>query len=224
MDCIKSAVLVVLAPTLASAQHGGDITVIVDGTKMRTGIVEEAPSGGTLIRPERVFESEFKDFGGTFLADEPGFDIEDGTLPPSSLLGFDILKALRVWDGAGFAAIPPETITIELGPQSRTTPPGDVIVPGFGIMVDGEGGLHTHLDFILDPPAGVGIYLLEMRLWSDAGLSATKPWWIVFNNGEDEPVHEAAVEWARENLVPAPASVPVIAAAMVGMHRRRRRC
>lgn len=224
MGCIKSATLVVLAPTLALAQHGGDITVIVDGTKMRTGIVEGTPSGGTLIRPQRVFESEFEDFGGVFLSDEPGFDIEDGTLPGLSLLGFDILRALRVWDGAGFAAIPAETITIELGPQSRTTPSGDVIVPGFGMMVDGEGGLHTHFDYILDSSAGVGIYLLELRLWSDAGLSATKPWWIVFNNAEDEPVHEAAVEWARENLVPAPASAPVIATALVGMRRRRRCC
>ncbi len=207
----------------ALAQHAGDISLIVEPNgKMRTARQVVLPSGKTLTLPERVFPAEFSDLGGVVFSDEPGWDVQDGTLPASSLLGFDIHKALRVWDGSGFGTIPAETLTIELGPQSRTTPGSDVIVPGFGLKVDEEGGLHAHFEYVLDLPASTGVYLLELSMWSDAGLTGTRPFWIVFNHGMDELTHDEAVFWVYSNYVPSPGAAAVVLGLGVFSLGRRR--
>lgn len=200
---------VILFPALsARAQpHGGDIILSVHDNRITTNLlIEDA------ITPHRVFESEFNAFAFT---DEPGFDSEAGALPPSSDVGFNIRRSLRLWNGAEFPAdssgIPVERLRIrKSGFGDVLTPIDDTPVSGFGIPVSSGGEFHQHLGYTLQSPAQPGIYLLELELWSSVSTIATsESFWVVFNNGMPEEDHEAATDWALENLVgtPCPADV-----------------
>ncbi len=209
------------APAVA---HDGDIGLRIVNNRIFTGAVVETPQGSSAVGVRRVFGVEFKDFGGVPYADEPGLFASPGTFPQSSL-GFDILGPILKWDGAAFPAapIPAETINIEFGPLSRTTPLSSIVVQGFGINV-GPGGFDEHYDFYLNPPRGDGIYALSLRLWSDApGVRESRPFHLIFNWNMSEPMHEAAVDWARANLVPSPTTaVVLLAPGVLAMGRRRR--
>lgn len=203
--------------------HDGDIGLRIENNRIFTGAVVETPQGSTAVGVRRVFGAEFKDFSGVPYADEPGLFASPGTFPQSQL-GFDILGPILKWDGAAFPAvpIPNETINIEFGPLSRTTPLSNIVVQGFGISV-GPSGFDEHYDFYLNPPRGDGIYALSLRLWSDApGVRESRPFHMIFNWNMSEPMHEAAVDWARAHLVPAPAtSLALMLVAAISARRRR---
>lgn len=214
-----------IALTGTAAGHDGDIGLRIVNNRIFTSAVIDTPQGSIVQGVRRVFGAEFIDFGGAPYADDPGLFAEPGTFPTSQL-GFDILGPVLKWDGASFPAapIPAETITIEFGPLSRTTPLANIVVPGFGINV-GPAGFDEHYDFTLNAPASDGIYALSLRLWSDApGIRESRPFYIIFNWNESEPTHDLAIDWARANLVPAPIGVaPMLAAAAFAMGRRRQR-
>ena len=86
-------------------------------------------------------------------------------------------------------------LEIAFSTLSVTTPTGPGVVEGFSLSVGGNGQWHRHLEFALLGPAETGIYLFTMQLHSSAGLEDSEPFWIVFNNGEDEAEHGAAVDW-----------------------------
>lgn len=225
--CVVATAALTLAAACGSAMaHDGDIGLRIANGKIITGAVVDTPSGPMVQGIRRVFGAEFEDLLGTAFAGEPGLFAAPGTFAMSQL-GFDILGPVLRWDGAAFppAPIPAETITIEFGPLSRTTPLVNMIVPGFSIGV-GPGGFDEHYDFYLNAPASDGIYVLSMRLWSDQpGIRASDPFFIVFNWNEDERQHDQAINWARANLVPAPgtAALGLVLAGLASGYRRRRR-
>lgn len=207
------------AASLAHADEGhGDLTVYHDGGILYTGAVDH--DTGTLTPDVRVFEAEFQLSGSGVLAHEPGIDIPDGAFAPNSQLLLSVSRALRVWNGSDFFSIAPTDITLEFGPQSLTTPPADVPVGPMIFDLDGEGGLHDHPDFMLNDDL-VGIYLLEVR-FGMSGFVTSAPAWIVFNYGLDEEEHGLAVEWVKENLVPAPGVPALLGLGGLVAGRRRR--
>lgn len=206
-------------PALAGGGgHAGDIHLQLDGFNR---IVTGSETDDFL--PDRVFAGEFGDTGIFNFTSNPGFDAEDGTFPPSSLVGFNILDALHVWNGAGFD-VAPNTLTINFGSLQRSTSTG--FVAGFGLLTSAQGGWHRHFGFTLN---GVtendsGIYLLQLDLWHESSaIHNSLPFWIVFNFNESEVEHELAIDWVRSNLVPAPGALALLGVGAVAMGRRRRR-
>ncbi len=178
-----------------AAEEHTDIWLTVDEGVIRTN----RESGGLLI-PERVFGADLGEVAPDF-TDEPGFDCEPGTFAVPSAITFAFTRALRVWNGTAFSEIAESAMLAEFGPLSRVSPAVDQTVAGFPLAVGSNGEWHRHLGFTLQAPATIGVYLLEMTLASDApGIAPTPSFWLVFNQGEAELVHERALVWARIHL------------------------
>ncbi|MFH1716441.1 MAG: hypothetical protein ABIF19_03750 [Planctomycetota bacterium] len=140
-----------------------------------------------------------------FSTDEPGFDAAPGTFPAGSSIGFNILDALKRWNGGGFDPLTPETQeTMTISFLQRVCRSGSGLVAGFELAAASDGSWHRHLMFTLNGPGAndpqKGIYLLELELYTiNPVIGAAYPVYIVFNV-DDEPNHEPALEWVRENL------------------------
>jgi hypothetical protein len=213
-----AAASLTLAPA-AIAQHAGDVGLGVVDNRITTGAYEM----GTFVPGQRVFGSEFGELFPNF-TDEPGFDSAPGTFPAGSSITFNVLGALRQWDGTSFSAIAPVRISIGFGPITPVlTPLTDVFTPGFSIAVASNGEWHRHLEYTLQAPATDGIYLLELNLVGNTpSTQASLPFWLVFNQNSIEAEHDAAIDWANANLVPTPsAGVLLAVAGVVGSRRRR---
>ncbi|MFN0134106.1 MAG: hypothetical protein ACKVW3_16450 [Phycisphaerales bacterium] len=206
----------------ALAQHG-DVGFRVENNAITTWLADDL--SGQFLNPERVFEGELLDLGGIITGDEPGFFGEPGTLA-GARLGFNIRKALRVWDVPfqNLAAIAPTTITITAPlVGSVTTPLLDPPSPIAGLsVVVTPGGFDFHYDNVLNSTTP-GIYLLELELWTDApGVANSLPFWYVLNFDMPEPEHEAAVDWVRDNLAPTPATASFALLGLIFATRRAR--
>lgn len=178
-----------------AAEEHSDIWLTVEAGEIRT----HRESGGVLI-PERVFGADLGEVAPDF-TDEPGFDCEPGTFPVPSAITFSVRRALREWDGSAFVDIAESAMLVEFGPLSRLTPATDETVAGFPLLVGSNGEWHRHLGYTLQAPASNGVYLLEMALESDAvGVAPTPAFWLVFNQGEAELMHERAMVWTRIHL------------------------
>lgn len=182
--------------TLAQHNHEGDIRIedwqgaLVTGTETENAIMHDT----------RMFGGELGEIIPNF-ADEPGFDSELGEFVEGTSIGFNILDGLRVWNGTDFSAIAAETMTISFATFEVTT--ADGFVPGFEIPVSSNGEFHKHFGFLLNDPAGEGVYLLAMELYStDPNLNASQPFYIVWNNESDELTHEEAMEYVEEEMLP----------------------
>lgn len=223
-SAVTLAVLMSALGASATA-HEGDVGVSIYNGRLVTSLVDE---GGTLagaIDRERVFGSEFGEAGIPNFADEPGFYTD--VLTPGTSIGFNILDAVRIWNGSDFSQVSPTTITVSEDssvPGTMEVTSGAGFVAGFEfIEADANGFFDDHPDFLLDAPAGqgLGIYLLALELTSDAA-NDSRPFWIVFNNGQDEEDHDAAIEWVVANLVPAPGAAAGLLGALCVFSRRRR--
>ncbi len=193
---IGAALILVAAAAPATAQHAGDIILTTPGGVLTTNR-QDAPG---VFTPQRVFAGEFG-LSVPNLTDEPGFDSPPGTFAPTDSLGFIIRRALRVWDGSDFDAVPAEKLEISFGPLGPVpTPAHDAPVTGFSIRAQSNGQWHRHLDFELSAPAGAGVYLLELELFHSHGLANTAPFWIVFNQNAGHADHDAAIAWVEANL------------------------
>lgn len=151
-----------------------------------------------------------------FWTDEPGFDSHAGTFSAGSSIGFNILDALKKWNGRGFDTLDPstqETLTVSFlfGTDFETRETHTGFVGGFDIPVAGDGSWHKHLGYMLngagpnDPDNG--IYLLELQLYStseDHNIASSSAFWIVFNLSLPEQDHHNAIIWVDENLVQLP--------------------
>lgn len=197
--------------------HEGDIGLkIVDGGIV-TGIVEDGPGGEFVVPGQRVFAGEMFDFGGQIFADGPGLFAAVGEFPDSDL-NFDFASPVQRWDGSTFVSAT-QTLTLEFGPLSATSPLAGS-APGFGIGV-GPAGFDEHYDFYLND-AETGVYLLSLDFSSsDAGIGGAPTTYLVFNNGEDEMVHDAAIHYVEDVIVPAPASLAVLGLGALALRRRR---
>lgn len=133
-----------------------------------------------------------------FSATEPGFQLIASAQTVNQVLAFDVTGPVQRWTGNGFAPFG-ETMIIQFGPASVVTATGPIA--GFQFAADERGAIHDHFDFTLvgwdgcDPAPGV--YLLGLTLAGVAPpLVASKPFYFVFNFGQDEVAHDAAIEYA----------------------------
>ena len=185
-----------LNASTAKAQHAGDIYVEDVAGRLYTGLISE----GTIVHDARVFAAEFGEVFENF-TDEPGFDSDAGAFQPGTSIGFNVLDAVRVWDGSDFDAPSPVTFTIGFATESVET--GSGFVPGFDLPVAPNGEWHKHLNYVINDPAPAGIYLLSMELWStDPGLAPSASFHIVFNQNADEAEHDVAIEFVEDEFVP----------------------
>jgi hypothetical protein len=198
LPSLFAASAIALLPAVAGAQvEEGDIILGVEAGRIVTGAVE----AGEIVFPRRVFLSEFGELLPNW-TDEPGFDSAAGVFSPGLRIGFDIIRAVRIWDGEAFDAIPEERIRISALGDQVDSPIMDVVTAGFALgAASATGKFHHHAGFELLEPAGAGIYLLELELWAEPGApSRSDPFWIVFNQQRPEPEHEAAAEWVQRVL------------------------
>ncbi len=190
-------ILLASAPA-ALAQHGGDVGVAIVDNHLTTNVIENG-----VHTPQRVFGAEFGELVASF-TDEPGFTSLPGAFPVPSAITFNVLSALRQWDGSSFGSvIPAEQISIGFGPLTPVlTPTTDVFTPGFSLGVGSNGEWHRHLEYSLSAPAADGIYLLEMNVvGTSPSMQASLPFWIVFNQNMPETEHDEAIQWANDHLV-----------------------
>lgn len=145
---------------------------------------------------------------------DPGFDSEPGALVPGLRIGFDILSAVRAWDGQDFDAIAAERITVRKAGVNIESPSTDEIVPGFVFGVadnDANAVFHHHVQFFVDfgnPNPIDGVWLLELGLWTeDSVVIDADPIWIVFGQGSGADQLDDAVRWVEDNLVGSPCRV-----------------
>lgn len=228
---MRSSLAVATLSLFAGAAHAheGDVGLAISSGRIVTGIVEEIAPGVEVVAPgQRVFAGELADVGGLIFSEEPGLFTTAGTFPANSSLAFTIHGQLRSWNGSDFGVIPAERILIELGPDARLTPTTDTLLSGFAFDVGPTGGFDEHYNFTLQDGLGGnspanGVYLLTLSLSSGAdGIAPSEPFYLVLNFGLAELVHDAAVEYAENFIVPAPGA----AAALMGLgllaSRRRR--
>ncbi len=214
---LMSAALVA-SPALASEdhdhEHEGDVYLVIENDQIVTGILDEG-----IFETERVFGVEF----GEILpgvADEPGFDNAEGTFAAGSEIAANFLSELTVWNGSGLDSAT-ESLIFEFGPASFTSSTG--FVPGIGIPVEDNGEWHNHYDMLISDALAIGVYVMELELVStQTGLAGSDSFWFVFNNGDTEENHDAAIDYVETVLVPTPAAATMFAVAGVSILRRRR--
>jgi hypothetical protein len=199
-----------------------------------------ALEGGVPVIEQQVVEGMFGEAPNPAnVADEPGFEAEDGVLLPEEFLSFQAVpisvggasRNLWYWDGAGDVAFgeSPETLSIEHPVSGQTLAlstalPG-VVQPGFVIgAADEHGGLHQDLEFVLGSatPAS-GVYLFALSLQANS-IGAVDPVYLVMGAGVEDELLDAAVDYVNASIVPEPAAVAMLlsAFAWMGLVRRRR--
>lgn len=216
-----------LGAALASSAmaHEGDIGLKIVSGKIATGEVVDNGSGEEVLVGTRVFGAEMGLIGPGF-ADEPGYFAQENEFAQGAAMGFNIRKALRAWNGSDFSGIAAQTLLIEdpAAINSVNTPATDLFTAGFDYLsVDASGGFDSHLNFTLSDVNAVGVYLLELES-TGTGLTTSDAYWIVFNNGDSEEAHDAAIDWVQTNLVPAPGSAALLLGAGLLARSRRRGC
>lgn len=158
----------------------------------------------SIIADPRVLPSELEK-DEFFSTDDPGFGAEPGTFPIDTAIGFNILDALKRWNGDDFdPLISTSQEVMIISYIQRMSETGSGFVAGFEIPVADDGSWHRHLLFTLTRPGAndptSGIYLLELELYStNPVVSGSYPIYIVFIV-DDEPHHDLALEWVHENL------------------------
>ncbi|MFK7884250.1 MAG: hypothetical protein AB8F26_08745 [Phycisphaerales bacterium] len=204
---------------------GGDYGLLIQDGKVVTGVGDHDEQVIENIG-ERVFAADMSLVGANWVADEPGIFIEAGSMPDNSGIGFVIESPLMRWDGAGavdFSSMSSAPITLEFGPNSATSSMFAGDVGGFDILYDADSptGFDEHWDVLLDSSAGAGIYLMQLRFTVN-GFEDSESTWTVFNAGFDEAIHDAAIDYVENVIVPAPGFMGLSACGVLLLSRRRR--
>ncbi|MGP1347468.1 MAG: hypothetical protein ACTS3F_12490 [Phycisphaerales bacterium] len=225
---ITTAAASALALALAGPAHadGVDIWLSQNNGQLTVGAVDK--DDNEFFPGVRVFEGFFgESTDGNFPneTDEPGWYTE--TLPFGSAYGFDILDALRVWNGSDFDTIAGQTLTITAdstdpnAPSATTAAPGQLVPGYFFATPDPTGFFDTHIDFVLNAPAADGIYLLTLRATSDQ-FGNSDPLYLVLSQNIDDVFVEQAVDYVNDVIIPAPGTIAPAAFVAAFCLRRRR--
>ena len=224
---LTSAAAAALAIAGTAHADGLDIWLSQNNGQLQVGAVDK--DDDEFFPGVRAFEAFFgESTDGNFPneTDEPGWYTE--TLPFGSAYGFDILDALRVWNGTDFDTIAAETLTITAdstdpgAPSATTAVPGQ-LVPGFFFTTpDASGFFDTHIDFVLNAPAADGIYLLTFRATSDQ-FGNSDPLYLVLSQNIDDVFVEQALDYVNDVIIPAPGTTLAPAAFIAALALRRRR-
>lgn len=217
LSSVAAASAFLFAP-LAQAQHvhAGDIIVAVQGEKLIIDSGEEQAGTGY-----KIFESNFTNVLPThrWNADDPGFDMEPGTLLPGEQLWVRGLGQLKSWNGTSWVSSVNANEFIRLKDSFEENwvfrPSGvTASAPGATGAIDAagpDGVIHQHVNFYLlnsasdvtNAGAAVadGAYLIQLQLFSPTtapggGLKYldSDPFFIAFNRGMDDVAFESAVE------------------------------
>lgn len=203
---------------------GGDYGLaIIDGA-VAVGIGDH--DAGTISDfGERVFAADMFVSGPNWFADEPGIFIEEGSLADNTQVSFTITQSLMFWDGTGAVSFSQasDAMTLGFGPASASTAFDNNPVAGFSLNYDADfaGGFDEHFDYLLDGSAAAGIYLLA-NTFSLSGAADSEVIYTVFNAGFEEDVHDAAIDYVENNIVPAPGALALLGLGGLGACRRRR--
>ncbi|GEM_PF-2902393 len=212
---VAAALCGVCGPAAAQTLHETDYILRVHDNALQTGTVDL--STGDVVYPDPVRSGTFGAEGFPNFTNDPGVDAQQGENVPGMFVGFDITRAVRVWDG-DFDQIAEDTITLRKSGINTTSPTSDVVVPGiiFGqANLDDGAGFHHHVQFFLNPASGgapSGLWLLTWEFWTDApGVERTEPLYVVFAQGDGAAELDEAVQWVRDNLVAQPCVADVAA-------------
>ncbi len=204
INVVPAAACLALVSAVASGQAHRDIHLYVEGGALKTGAFD-FDAGGVFIPDLRSYPGSFGEVAnGT---NDPGFTASTGTFPPGTLISFNILDALRRWDGSDFDLIPAERLFVSLGANNRQTPTtADTIVSGFNITAAaGDGSIHQHINLFLTSPFSTGIYLFKFEMKAASISDPALPIYIVFRQGTDTAAHAAAIQYVEEVLLAPPA-------------------
>lgn len=252
MSNVKLIVAVATISALAGfarAEEGhahGDVLPYLSGGGLATDAFIDAT--GERVPNVRVFGLEFgEDALQPFFIGDPGFNAIGGSLPPGHRAGFQLVGNLLFWDGGGtgdpdFQPAPAgQSLRLNFGSASLDrTADGtshNATPRFFGPAVAGNGSFHEHLNSELtgvDATTPTGFYRLDVQILTDAdgvadpGTETSPTVFFIYNNGGDEELHEAAMEFVRDteapgtNLVPEPTCLAPLALAGAMLIRRRR--
>lgn len=188
--------------------------------------IEISVADGRLVADPRVAEGAFGEAPNPpHVADEPGFDVDDGNLNPGDILGFNVMgfdlgggaQHIWHWDGTGDVRFGPSPadLTIEnpVSTLSLSIPAaGSGTLTGFPIAAaDDRGGLHQDLEFILSEASSAnGVYAWALEMTSP-GYASSEPVFFVMAANVEESVHELAVDFVTRTMgVPEPTSAVLI--------------
>jgi len=158
---ISSACVLIFGSTShAQVEPHRDIQLTIEDGQLVTGVIDFDVPGSPGITPGvRIFSRMLGEGAIAHFTDDPGFNAFPGTFSPGTTIGFDIMDHLRRWDPIeqGFNEIPDETMLINLGLTSISTPSSseqpDFPVPGFFFAAANvNGAIHQHVNFFLNPP------------------------------------------------------------------------
>jgi hypothetical protein len=224
LGSIAAASAFIFTPLAQAAEnhvHGGDIVVDVQAGKLT--ITSGEAQAGTGYK---IFEGAFTTLTNfnRWTTDDPGFDMEPGTLTQGDQLWVRGLGGIKSWNSATstWVASVPGNELIQLQDALNGSwvfrPSAIIEIPGFnqtgaGAIAESNasGQIHKHLDFHLlnsaannaqmGTPVADGAYLIQLQLFSPTtapggGLKYfdSDPFFIAFNRGMDDVAFESAVE------------------------------
>jgi len=210
-----------LGSTAVADEEHFDIGLWNDAGVLRTGGWDhdtETMAGGYNMR---VFEAELGEDSETpFGTDEPGIGgvAADIGLPEGGVFSLNIANSLGRWNGSGFDAAGDTFMSVNyLGNTVDTLSGGSL-----DFVVADDYDYHPFYSLESTGTIENGAYLMELTA-SMADLQTSESFYVVFNLGLDEEAYEASVEWVENNIVPAPAALPLLGAMGLGAVRRRRK-
>lgn len=205
--------ITLLALSLGGAAVAGTVTpphldlwLHPEAGAMAVGSITEGTPGTPVDPVARVFGADLgEDPAFPSSAPEPGFQALPGRATAGASFSFELPGGLLVWDGA--ALVPSDHVmTLAYGPASVVSSAG--WVDGFAFTAQPSGLMHIHFDYTLSGPVGdpePGVYALPIAFDGVAPPLAPSPTcWIVFNLGQDEATHDAAMAYAEWSLACAP--------------------
>ncbi|MFO0784273.1 MAG: hypothetical protein U0636_11395 [Phycisphaerales bacterium] len=202
-DCLTVVCAFALTSTLATQAVAHDVDVWISASNgMLTTSGYDHETGRITYPGLRVFGADMGDDPMFPLAAfDPGF----GSDLVGSSVQLLLAPGLGMWNGSGFDAAGPTTLSTAYGSSFADTAVGGSLE--FLISED----FHVHPDYWLSDGAAPGIYLVALQLQGQ-GYQSSETFWCVFNLGMTEEDHTAAMEWVEANLVPGPGALWIITA------------